>query len=114
MPYSVWMIDPDVIRARFASLSPHLDERSRRLFAASEARAAGYGGVAAVSRATGIAASTIGRGLKELVNAERDEAARVRRPGGGRKPLVATDASLVGDLLALVSPSEREPIGIFV
>ena len=101
------MIDPDVIRARFASLSPHLDERSRRLFAASEARAAGYGGVAAVSRATGIAASTIGRGLKELVNAERDEAARVRRPGGGRKPLVATDASLVGDLLALVSPSER-------
>jgi Rhodopirellula transposase DDE domain len=101
------MIDPEVIRARFASLSPHLDERSRRLFAASEARAAGYGGVAAVSRATGIAASTIGRGLKELVNAERDEAARVRRPGGGRKPLVATDASLVGDLLALVSPSER-------
>jgi hypothetical protein len=101
------MIDPDVIRARFASLSPHLDERSRRLFAASEARAAGYGGVAAVSRATGIAASTIGRGLKELVNAEWDEAARVRRPGGGRKPLVATDASLVGDLLALVSPSER-------
>jgi transposase len=101
------MIDPDVIRARFASLSPHLDERSRRLFAASEARAAGYGGVAAVSRATGIAASTIGRGLKELVNAERDEAARVRRPGGGRKPLMATDASLVGDLLALVSPSER-------
>jgi transposase len=101
------MIDPDVIRARFASLSPHLDERCRRLFAASEARAAGYGGVAAVSRATGIAASTIGRGLKELVNAERDEAARVRRPGGGRKPLVATDASLVGDLLALVSPSER-------
>jgi transposase len=107
VPYSVWMIDPDVIRARFASLSPHLDERSRRLFAASEARAAGYGGVAAVSRATGIAASTIGRGLKELVNAERDEAARVRRPGGGRKPLMATDASLVGDLLALVSPSER-------
>ena len=107
MPYSVGMIDPDVIRARFASLSPHLDERARRLFAASEARAAGYGGVAAVSRATGVAASTIGRGLKELVTAARDEADRVRRPGGGRKSLVTTDASLVDDLLALVSPSER-------
>jgi len=101
------MIDPDVIRARFASLSPHLDERARRLFAASEARAAGYGGVAAVSRATGVAASTIGRGLKELATAARDEADRVRRPGGGRKSLVTTDASLVDDLLALVSPSER-------
>src|ERR1700682_6643822 len=101
------MIDPDVIRARFASLSPHLDERSRRLFAASEARAAGHGGVAAVARATGIAASTIGRGLKELVNAERDEAARVRRPGGGRKPLMATDASLVGDLFGLGAPRGR-------
>jgi transposase len=107
MPYSVGMIDPDVIRARFASLSPHLDERARRLFAASEARAAGYGGVAAVSRATGVAASTIGRGLKELATAARDEADRVRRPGGGRKSLVTTDASLVDDLLALVSPSER-------
>jgi hypothetical protein len=44
-------------------LSPHLDERGRRLFAASEANTAGYGGIAAVSRITGIAASTIGRGL---------------------------------------------------
>jgi len=101
------MIDPDVIRARFASLSPHLDERARRLFAAGEARAAGYGGVAAVSRATGIAASTIGRGLQDLASAARLDAERVRRPGGGRKSLVATDVSLVDDLLALVSPSER-------
>ena len=64
--YAIWMVELDVIRARYASLSPHLDERGRRLFAASEARAAGRGGIAAVSRATGIAASTIGRGLKEL------------------------------------------------
>ncbi len=99
------MIDVAVIRARFLSLSPHLDERARRLFAASEARA-GYGGVAAVSRATGIAASTIGRGLRELATAADLEAERVRRPGGGRKPLVATDATLLDDLLALVAPSE--------
>src|SRR3954453_7989176 len=101
------MIDPTGIRARFALLLPHLDERRRRLFAATEARTAGYGGIAAVSRATGIAVSTIGRGLKELASAARLEADRVRRPGGGRKPLVATDAALVDDLLALVSPSER-------
>jgi len=53
------MIDPHPIRKRFASLSPHLSERERRLFAATEARAAGYDGIAAVSAATGIAASTI-------------------------------------------------------
>ncbi len=101
------MIDPAGICARFALLLPHLDERGRRLFAATEARAAGYGGIAAVSRATGIAVSTIGRGLKELATAARLDADRVRRPGGGRKPLVATDAALLDDLLALVAPSER-------
>src|SRR3954470_11532061 len=101
------MIGPEVIRARFASLSPHLDERARRLLVASEALAAGYGGIAAVSRATGIAASTIGRGLRELASAARLEADRVRRPGGGRKSLVVTDAALVDDLLAPVSPSGR-------
>src|SRR6185436_11316200 len=83
------MIDPTGIRARFTLLMPDLDERRRRLFAATEARTAGYGGIAAVSRATGIAVSTIGRGLKELATAARLDADRVRRPGGGRKPLVA-------------------------
>ena len=60
------MIDIVAIKARFETLAPYLDERARRLFAASEARAAGRGGVAAVSEATGIARSTIGRGLAEL------------------------------------------------
>jgi transposase len=101
------MVDSIPIRDRYVALSPHLDERGRRSFAASEARSAGYGGIAAVSRATGIAASTIGRGLKELVCGSAVAADRVRRPGGGRKRLVATDATLLADLLALVSPSER-------
>jgi hypothetical protein len=59
------MIDFDGIRGRFESLSPYLGERERRLFAATEAKAAGFGGIAAVSQITGMAVSTIGRDLKE-------------------------------------------------
>jgi Rhodopirellula transposase DDE domain len=102
------MVYSSPIRDSFASLSPHLDERGRRLFAATEALSARYGGIAAVARATGIAVSTIGRGLKELkgVSAAAD-AKRVRRPGGGRKTLVAGSPGLLSDLLALVEPTER-------
>jgi len=99
------MIASDPIRERFLSLSPHLSERERRLFAATEARAAGYGGIAAVSAATGIAVSTIGRGLKELSALDTLAPDRVRRPGGGRKLLVDKDATLLDDLLALVEPA---------
>jgi hypothetical protein len=99
------MIDFDGIRGRFESLSPYLGERERRLFAATEAKAAGFGGIAAVI--TGMAVSTIGRGLKELATDTQLEAGRVRRPGGGCKPLVQTDASLLSDLLGLVEPDAR-------
>lgn len=101
------MIDASAIRDRFVALAPHLDERGRRSFAAAEARSAGYGGIAAVARATGIAPSTIGRGLAELAGAAEVPANRKRRTGGGRKALTATDPALLDDLLALVSPSER-------
>jgi len=101
------MIDSDSIIERFASLSPHLDERGRRLFATTEANSAGYGGIAAVSQITGIAPSTIGRGRSDLAQDVRLEAGRLRRPGGGRKPLVATDPGLLPALLALVEPIER-------
>ena len=60
------MINEAAIRRRFETLSPYLDERQRRVFATSEALAAGWGGIAAVSRITGVARSTIGRGLDEL------------------------------------------------
>src|SRR4051794_37979621 len=102
------MINLAPIRDRFVLLSPHLDERERRLLAATEARAVGYGGIAAVARATGIAVSTIGRGLRELRGTtDAAEATRVRRHGGGRKTLIAASPSLLGDLLALVEPTER-------
>jgi hypothetical protein len=101
------MIDPAPIRERFAVLSSHLDERERRLLAAVEARASGYGGIAAVSLATGLAASTIGRGLKDLADEAGLAPGRVRRTGGGRKPLTVTDPDLVAELMALVEPGER-------
>src|SRR3954454_10197161 len=96
------MVDVEAIRARFLELSVHLDERGRRLLAASEARAAGYGGIAAVSRATGLAASTIGRGLKDL--ADELPPGRVRRQGGGGKSAVKRDPGLLPALLSLVEP----------
>src|SRR5271156_95634 len=101
------MIDLAPIRERFSALSHHLNERERRLLAATEANAAGYGGIAAVSQATGIAASTIGRGLKELAVKAAIAAGGVRRSGGGRKPLTVTNPALLTDLLALVEPGER-------
>jgi Rhodopirellula transposase DDE domain len=99
------MIDVDAIRQRFSAVAPFLNERGRRVLAAAEAAAAGYGGIAAVTAATGIAASTIGRGLREL--SQPQELDRVRRLGGGRKTTAEKDATLLSDLGALVEPSSR-------
>lgn len=103
------MIDHAAIRLRYEALDPLLDERGRRRFAAAEALAAGRGGVTAVARITGVARSTIGRGLAELRGAGVPAAAagRVRRKGGGRRSLVATDPSLLADLKDLVEPATR-------
>ena len=101
------MIDEDKLRQRFVALALHLDERGRRPFAAVEARLAGYGGIAAVARATGIAPSTIWRGLAELDDPAPLSADRVRRPGGGRRRLVEKDDELLADLEGLVAPGAR-------
>jgi Rhodopirellula transposase DDE domain len=105
------MIDEQGLRERSAAMLPQLDERQRRLFSAAEAKAAGWGGIAAVSRITGCAASTIGRGLKDLAGVTPPEpeleAGRVRRSGGGRKPLTSSDPTLLDDLNALVEPDAR-------
>jgi hypothetical protein len=101
------MIDEAAIRLRYEALKSVLDEQGRRRFAAAEAQAAGHGGVSAVARITGIARSTIGRGLTELREAGAPPPGRVRRPGGGRKPLSVTDPSLLDDLRRLVEPTTR-------
>jgi hypothetical protein len=102
------MIDIAAIKLRYEAVRPVLDERGRRRFAAAEALAAGWGGIAAVSAATGIARSTIGYGLRELRGQAPDSAlGGIRRKGAGRKPLTETDPTLLSDLEALVDPSTR-------
>ena len=98
------MIDPSAIRERFTAVAQDLNERARRLLAAAEAKTAGHGGIAAASRATGIARSTIGRGLKDLA-APGGLSGAVRRPGGGCPTLVAKDPTLLDDLRRLLEPA---------
>jgi transposase len=99
--------DEAAIGERFRVLAGELNERQRRLWAASEARAAGRGGVAATSRATGISVPTIRKGIAELERGERLAPGRVRRPGGGRKRLAELDATLLEDLELLVEADSR-------
>ena len=107
------VIDVEPIRERFSAVAPFLDKRGRRLVATAEAFAAGDGGIAAVAMATGIAPSTIGRGLKELAQDEPPAFAgagspqRIRRPGAGRKRTISQDPTLLADLEALVEPTTR-------
>jgi hypothetical protein len=100
------------IRAKYTSLEPMLDERVCRLWAATEARAIGRGGITRVAEATGLSRVTIRAGLKDLdlpVTAadRRATTERIRRPGGGRKPLVDQDLNLLQDLETLVDPVTR-------
>jgi len=96
------MIDIDAIRLRWEAVGAKLDERGRRLFAAAEVQAAGYGALKVVAEITGIARSTINRGEDELNAASSLPQGKIRRPGGGRKAVVKTDPELVPALERLV------------
>jgi hypothetical protein len=101
------VIDEAVIGDKYRLLVGGLDERGMRRWAATEALSLGRGGTAAVSRATGIAESTIRRGRRELASEEQPEPGRVRRPGAGRKPLTEADPTLLRDLERLIDESSR-------
>jgi len=101
------VVDEAAIGEKFRALAGELNERHRRLWAASEVRAAGRGGVAATARATGLAVDTIRKGIAELESGERLAEGRVRRPGGGRKPLTEVDPTLLEDLERLVDAESR-------
>ena len=98
------MIDEDGIRRRWELIGCKLDERGRRLFAAAEVEAAGYGALAIVSKITGIARSTINRGEDDLGEGPLPDG-RIRRKGGGGKPLIESDPTLASDLRNLVEPA---------
>ena len=93
----------EAIRQRFFCLKDQMNERVQRIFAASEARAYGYGGFRAVSKATGIAISTIHRGLKDIDNPNSLQGT-IRRPGAGRPSITKTSPTLLEDLRTLVEP----------
>ena len=103
------MVDESTIRRRFRLIAAHLDERMRRLVAAAEAAALGFGGVSIVARATGVSRRAIRIGATELRQRPRvvGAAGRVRRPGGGRKKTVHQDRTLLRDLEALIEPVTR-------
>lgn len=101
-----------ILKQKYDALSPYMDERIRRLWAATEAQALGWGGVTAVSAATGLSRTTITAGLIETQRRAAGEAetfttSRLRRPGGGRKKLTQTDRTLWCDLESLVDPATR-------
>ena len=98
------MIDWDGIGLRWETLGCKLDERGQRLFAANEVRAAGHGALAVVSEITGLARSTINRGEDDLDEGPLPDG-RVRRKGGGPKPLSERDPTLVPDLQCLAEPA---------
>ena len=105
------MIDTRAIRLRWDADGSKRDERGKRLFAASEARAAGWGGVAAVAGITGLARSRIIRGLKDI-GAPALEPGRVRREGGGRHAITQTGGTLLAGLKRLVEPATMgDPMG---
>lgn len=94
-----------MLAEKFATLLPHLNEKQRRLYAATEARALGRGGIARVARASGLSRPTRYRGRREIDQPPTPD--RVRRPGGGRPTASARDPALLAALDTLVDPDTR-------
>src|SRR5712692_5463387 len=101
------MTKEEEIKQRYERIAGDLTERTRRLFAANEALSLGWGGISAVSRATGLSRQVISAGIQELQGGSQAEGGRVRRKGGGRKSNVSKDPKLSEDLERLVDPVTR-------
>jgi transposase len=109
------MFAPEVIetlQSKYESFLPYLNERTRRVWAAIEATALGYGGISAVAQATGLSRNTIASGIQELQDDQGESLActipeQIRRPGAGRKRVEEVDKTLLDDLESLVEPTTR-------
>jgi hypothetical protein len=95
------------LRQKFASVWSLLDERTRRLMAASEARTLGYGGISQVRRACGLSRKAIAKGMREIKEGTSVPPGRIRRPGAGRKKLITHDPRLPAALDRLIDPETR-------
>ena len=95
------------LTAKLQAVWPLLDERTRRLMAASEAIALGYGGVSVVRRACGLSRTVIAKGVREIQEGAVLPAGRTRRPGAGRKPLTVSDPRLMDTLEAMIEDQTR-------
>jgi len=107
----------NIIREKFAGLAMVLDERTRRLWAATESQAIGRGGVSIVSRVTGLARTTIHRGLHDLEQMQTTEglslpSGKVRQPGAGRKSLLETYPKISASLESLIEPVRGDPMSL--
>ncbi|MDP2730449.1 MAG: ISAzo13 family transposase [Dehalococcoidales bacterium] len=100
-------MDTELIKRRFTALAGFLDERLRRLVAATEAMAIGYGGISIVSRETGVSRRAIALGCEELKHPEKATKKRIRKEGGGRKRTIDKDSTLRQDLENLIEPVSR-------
>ncbi len=107
MGYYRDMREDAAITERYERMATHLNERTRRLMAASEALVMGWGGISRVSRSTGLSRATISHGIKELRGEAGPTPTHIRRSGGGRKKTVTTDPSLQTDLERLIDPLTR-------
>jgi transposase len=107
--YTLCMVEHRIIQEKYKALNEFFDERGRRIWAAVEARALQRGGISKVAKATGMSRTTIHVGFKELQSGRSSSppSGRVRRKGGGRKPLVHHEPDIIQALDALVEPTTR-------
>lgn len=99
------MIAINQMHSRFETIWTHLDEKGRRLGAASEAKAHGRGGLKMVHEVTGMSRTVISEGIREIAGEKPIQKNRIRRSGTGRKTLRSIDETLLDDLKALVESS---------
>ena len=95
------------LQAKLTSVWPLLDERTRRLVAANEARALGHGGISKVSRACGLSRKAIAKGIREIEAGTAPPPGRVRQPGAGRRKITVHDPRLMEALERLIEPETR-------
>ena len=98
-------VPSELLKRKFVAAWPHLDERTRRILAATEAVSLGYGGVSVVARACGLSRKAIRKGILELQ--EEPLEGRIRRPGAGRKSITVSDPRLVETLEGLIDEQTR-------